>query len=78
VPTLGQDHGWPVGDIQNPAPADPAPDQVSSGATQSPELPPIRSGLTGVLAFPCPCRWRRDEGLSGWHHPYQETNAPGR
>jgi hypothetical protein len=48
VPSLGQDHGWAVGDTQNPASPSPVPNQVRPGATQT----PAQSGLSQNWASP--------------------------
>jgi hypothetical protein len=80
VPTLGQDHGGAVGNVQNPAQPTQAPNQVRPGATPSPARsgPGQNQASPGSLPFPwslpvasatrvCPV------GTT----PYQETHAPG-
>ena len=81
VPALGQDHGWPVGDIQNPARPTPAPNQVSPGATQSPERsgPGQDRASPGSLPFPWPRPLASATRVCpAGTTPYQETHAPGR
>ena len=81
VPTLGQDHGGAVGNVQHPVQPTPVPNQVRPGATQS----PAQSGLgqnrasPGSLAFPWPLPLASATRVCpAGTTPYQETHAPGR
>ena len=81
VPTLGQDHGGAVGDIQNPAQPTPAPNQVRPGATQSPAQsgPGQNRASPGSLPFPWPLPLASATRVCpAGTTPYQETHAPGR
>ena len=76
VPALGQDHGWAAGDIPSPA-----PNQVRSGATQSPAWsgPGQNRVSPGSLPFPWPLPLASaTRGCPAGTIPYQETHAPGR
>jgi len=81
VPSLGQDHGWPVGDTENPASPSPVPSQVRPGATQT----PAQSGLSQTWASPgsLPFSWplplaSATNACPAGITPYQETHASGR
>jgi hypothetical protein len=81
VPALGQDHGWAVGDIQNPAWPSPAPDQLRPGATQSPARsgPGQNRASPGSWPFPWPLPSASATRVCPADTtPYQETHAPGR
>jgi hypothetical protein len=83
VSALGQDDGWAVGDIQNPAWPSPAPDQLRPGATQSPAQsgPGQNRASPGSLPFPWPLPSASASATRvcpADTSPYQETHAPGR
>jgi hypothetical protein len=81
VPARGQDDGWAVGDIQNPAWPSPAPDQLRPGATQSPARsgPGQNRASPGSLPFPWPLPLASATRVCPADTtPYQETHAPGR
>ena len=81
VPTLGQDHGGAVGNVQNPAQPTPAPNQVRPGATPSPAQsgPGQNRASPGSLPFPWPLPLASATGVCpAGTTPYQETHAPGR
>lgn len=81
VPTLGQDHGGAVGNVQNPAQPTPAPNQVSPGATPSPARsgPGQNRASPGSLPFPWPLPLASATRVCpAGTTPYQETYAPGR
>jgi hypothetical protein len=81
VPTLGQDHGGALGNIQNPVQPTPAPNQVRPGATQSPARsgPGQNRASPGSLPFPWPLPLASATKVCpAGTTPYQETHAPGR
>ncbi|MGH3124698.1 MAG: hypothetical protein ACRDND_27260, partial [Streptosporangiaceae bacterium] len=81
VPTLGQDHGWAVGNVQNPARPSPAPNQVRPGAARSPARsgPGQNRASPGSLLFPWPLPLASATKVCpAGTTPYQETHAPGR